>query len=96
MCHPRTMCSLTGSGQRRRRRITGIIIKAVRRAALAHDALGRGGEGDGALLDQLLHRVVRVEDVLLDKLERAGSVGELIGQAVRQLGALQLALFGAE
>ncbi len=88
----------TWNRQRRRCRITGIVVEAVGGAAAFthHHPLGGGREGDRTLLDQLLHGVVRVEDVFLYELEGAGPVWQLVGEAVGQLGALQLSLFGAE
>ncbi len=78
---------LTWNRQRRRCRITGIIIEAVSGAAALthHHPLGGGGEGDRTLLDQLLHGVVRVEDVLLDELERAGPVGSVVEPTFEKL-----------
>lgn len=48
------------------------------------------------LFDELLYGIICVEDVLLDELQGPGAVGELAGQAVRQLGPLQLPLLRAQ
>ena len=56
-----------------------------------------GLKGNLTLFDSLLHiPIIGMENVLLDQLERAGTLQQLVAQAVGQLGSFQLSLLLAQ